>query len=175
MNVERRTDAWGRVIVNPESAFEVVYNGLDLSEMTVDKSPEMETYNKMCKMFDKPELMVEFAEDITTTPEEEHARRSSTWLITEEILQIQVRDFLLSLCKAADERARVNEEMDLFEERDLVPLLQLMMYLVDHFRRNKVVWGVGRGSSVSSFCLYLIGVHKLNSLKYGLDIKDFLK
>jgi len=34
---------------------------------------------------------------------------------------------------------------------------------------------VGRGSSVASYCLYLLGVHKINSLKFDLDIKEFLK
>jgi len=42
-------------------------------------------------------------------------------------------------------------------------------------RQNNIVWGVGRGSSVASYCLYLLGVHKINSLKFDLDIKEFLK
>jgi DNA polymerase III alpha subunit len=42
-------------------------------------------------------------------------------------------------------------------------------------RKNKIVWGVGRGSSVASYVLFLIGIHKVNSLKYNLDIKEFLK
>ena len=63
----------------------------------------------------------------------------------------------------------------MFEERQLLPLLQLMIYLIYHFTQNKVVWGVGRGSSVSSYVLFLIGVHKIDSLAYNLDIRDFLK
>jgi DNA polymerase III alpha subunit len=65
--------------------------------------------------------------------------------------------------------------MDLYDERHLEPVLQLMIFLVDTFRKNKIVWGVGRGSSVASYCLYLIGVHRINSLRYGLDIGEFLK
>ena len=42
-------------------------------------------------------------------------------------------------------------------------------------RKNNIVWGVGRGSSVSSYVLFLMGVHKVDSMKYNLDIKDFLK
>jgi DNA polymerase III alpha subunit len=41
--------------------------------------------------------------------------------------------------------------------------------------QNNVVWGVGRGSSVASYVLYLLGVHKIDSLKYNLDIHEFLK
>ena len=36
-------------------------------------------------------------------------------------------------------------------------------------------WGVGRGSSVSSYCLYLIGIHMVDSIKYNLDIQEFFK
>lgn len=175
MTVERRTDAWGRVILNPKSAFEAIYSGHDLWDMIVEDSQEITQFNEMCRKFDHLDLIIETPEEPELSPEEEHAKRASTWLINDDILQIPVREFLLGLCKTEEERQRVLEEMVLYEERNLVPLLQLMMYLVDHFRRNKIVWGVGRGSSVSSYCLYLIGVHKVNSLKYGLEIAEFLK
>jgi DNA polymerase III alpha subunit len=54
-------------------------------------------------------------------------------------------------------------------------LLFYLKYLVDAMRENKIVWGVGRGSSVASYVLYLIGVHRIDSIKYDLDIKEFLK
>jgi len=34
---------------------------------------------------------------------------------------------------------------------------------------------VGRGSSVSSYILYLIGIHRVDSLRYGFSISDYLK
>jgi DNA polymerase III alpha subunit len=37
------------------------------------------------------------------------------------------------------------------------------------------VWGVGRGSSVASYVLFLIGVHRIDSMKYNLDYKEFLR
>jgi DNA polymerase III alpha subunit len=36
------------------------------------------------------------------------------------------------------------------------------------------VWGIGRGSSVSSYVLYVLGVHDVDSYAYDLDIGDFL-
>ena len=57
----------------------------------------------------------------------------------------------------------------------LLPVLQFLIYFVDTLRANNVVWGVGRGSSVSSFCLFLIGVHKINPLLYNLDYREFLR
>ena len=70
---------------------------------------------------------------------------------------------------------RVREEYAEFEKRGLVDLLKYMIYLVDYMRENNIVWGVGRGSSVSSYVLFLIGVHKIDSLKYNLDWREFLR
>ena len=84
-------------------------------------------------------------------------------------------EHLLSLCKTEIETNRVLEELELFVQYDMVELLCYLKYLVDTMRENNIVWGVGRGSSVASYCLYLLGVHKIDSLKYELDIREFLK
>ena len=57
---------------------------------------------------------------------------------------------------------RVWEELDAFKERDMHNLLRYMIYLVDFMRENNIVWGVGRGPSVASYVLYLIGVHRID-------------
>lgn len=75
----------------------------------------------------------------------------------------------------SDQLHRIAEELREFDARNLFPVLQLMIYIVDTMRENNLVWGAGRGSSVSSYVLYLLGVHKVDSLKYKLDIKEFLK
>jgi hypothetical protein len=69
----------------------------------------------------------------------------------------------------------VGEELLLYQERDLFPLLCYIKYMVDTFRANNIVWGLGRGSSVASYVLYLIGVHKIDSIYYDLPITEFLK
>jgi DNA polymerase III alpha subunit len=57
----------------------------------------------------------------------------------------------------------------------MIPVLKTMKYVVDTLRANGVVWGVGRGSSVASYCLFLLGVHKIDSIKYKLSIGEFFK
>ena len=65
--------------------------------------------------------------------------------------------------------------MELTESnRNLFPVLKVLIYIIDTMRKNNLVWGIGRGSSVASYVLYLIGVHKVDS-KYNLDIKEFPK
>ena len=66
-------------------------------------------------------------------------------------------------------------ELAEFKARNLFSILQLLIYIIDTMRKNNLVWGVGRGSSVASYILYLLGVHKVDSVKYNLDIKEFLK
>jgi len=174
-DIIKRVDEWGRVIISPESLPELLLRGVDVSSITVEDNDVSRNYNKTCIKFDKTDFLFNIVKSLENTPEEENHIRTKTWLISEEMKTIAVRDFLLSMCNNIEEVDRVNHEMDLYEERDLIPLLQLMIYLVDYFRANKIVWGVGRGSSVSSFCLYLIGINRINPIKYGLDIKDFLK
>lgn len=70
---------------------------------------------------------------------------------------------------------RVEQELAEFRARNLFPVLQLLIYIVDTLRKNNLVWGVGRGSCVASYCLFLIGIHKVNSLEYNLDLREFLK
>lgn len=73
------------------------------------------------------------------------------------------------------EYARKQEELKAFQDRGLIQLLRYMKYLVDFMRKNNIVWGVGRGSSVSSYLLYLIGVHRINPIQYNLDWREFLR
>jgi DNA polymerase III alpha subunit len=93
----------------------------------------------------------------------------------ESYYKINVLQWLLDKCQTDEEKMRVQLEYDLFEKKDFVRVLQFLMYFVDTLRANNIVWGVGRGSSVASFCLFLIGVHKINPLLYNLDITEFLR
>lgn len=173
---EKTVDAWGRVIFSPEAMERLLLEGEDISNLLFEDSPKVQKYNSWCATFDKTEHVVQVPEAMTNTPEEEHARRASTWLVQDQMDAIPpVRDYVLSLCSTDAQRARVNEEMDLFEARGMEIILKLMIVTIEHFRRNKVVWGVGRGSSVASYVLYLIGVHKIDSMKYNLSVSEFLK
>ena len=89
--------------------------------------------------------------------------------------QLDVAKYLLDLCNTDAQLQRVGEELLLYQERDMFNLLKFLVYCVDTMREHSIVWGVGRGSSVASYVLYLIGVHKIDSLYYDLDIAEFLR
>jgi DNA polymerase III alpha subunit len=63
----------------------------------------------------------------------------------------------------------------MYQECDLFDLLRYLKYLVDVMTDNQVIWGVGRGSSVASYVLYKLGVHRIDSLHYDLDPAEFLR
>ena len=93
----------------------------------------------------------------------------------EKYYQIDVLEWLLDRCQNDVEKTRVQMEYKLFEQKQFIKVLQFLIYFVDTLRANNIVWGVGRGSSVASFCLFLIGIHKINPLLYNLDITEFLR
>lgn len=100
---------------------------------------------------------------------------SSEWLIPNKYKTLDLTKYLLDKCTSDDQISRVNEELDAYKNHNLLDLLRSMVYIVDVMKENNIVWGVGRGSSVSSFVLFLIGIHKVDSLKYNLDWKEFLR
>jgi len=84
-------------------------------------------------------------------------------------------EMLYGMCTTDQQTARVTEELELFIQHNMFDVLHYCKYLVDTMREHDIVWGVGRGSSVASYVLYLIGIHKIDSLRYELDIQKFLK
>jgi DNA polymerase III alpha subunit len=99
----------------------------------------------------------------------------NNWHFPDEYKNFDIAKFVLDQCHDESELQRAGQELLLFQEREMFVLLRYLKYLVDTMRKNNIVWGVGRGSSVSSFVLFLIGVHKINPLFYDLDISEFLK
>lgn len=120
-----------------------------------------------------PLLVTPESEDISQ--EEYDSIHSKIWFMPEDYKKMDIAEWILHQCTNQHELQRVAEELFLFQERDLFDLLRYMKYLVDTMRAHNIVWGVGRGSSTASYVLYKIGVHRIDSIYYGLDIKEFLK
>jgi DNA polymerase III alpha subunit len=120
-----------------------------------------------------PELLEYQTSDQTI--EEFDNIRSNEWFMPGEYKNFDIAKWILEQCKTDEELQRAGEELIMFQERDMFILLQYLKYLVDTMRKHNIVWGVGRGSSIASFVLYLIGIHRINSLYYQISINEFLK
>jgi DNA polymerase III alpha subunit len=101
--------------------------------------------------------------------------RIDEWLIPQSYRELDIAGHLLTLSRDENDLARVQWELKEFEKRKLLPVLQTIKYLVDVMRTHKIVWGVGRGSSVSSLVLFLLGVHRIDPIKWNLDAGEFFK
>jgi DNA polymerase III alpha subunit len=97
------------------------------------------------------------------------------WFMPDEYKNMDIYRVVEERCNTNEEVTRIDEEFIAYEEKGLLDLLRYMVYLVDFMRENNIVWGVGRGSSVASYILYLIGVHRINSIQFGLDWREFLR
>lgn len=99
------------------------------------------------------------------------------WNMPDEFKNLNIADYIKVKHPGLtqDQLKRVMEELQEFERRDLVDLLRFLCYFVTLLRSNNVIYGVGRGSSIASYVLYLLGVHRIDSYEFNLDIKEFLK
>lgn len=165
---------YGQVFTTEEELYTMLYKNpnLDLTKFLVDdpfqfnKSiAELHYDHRLLGIFDHPKLTIE----------EFDKNNQQVWYMPDEYKNLDIANWLLDQCTTSIELERVGVELLLYQQRDLFNLLRFLKYLVDTLRANNVVWGLGRGSSVSSYVLYLIGVHKINSIQFNLDIEEFLK
>ena len=70
---------------------------------------------------------------------------------------------------------RILEELDYFDRSNTVCLMLKINELIERFREDNVLWGVGRGSSCASLVLYCLYVHDVDSLEYDIPFKEFSK
>jgi len=103
------------------------------------------------------------------------AKNQINWHMPVEYKDMDIAKWILEQCETEPELQRVGEELLIFQKRDLFDLLRYLKYLVDTMKANGVIWGVGRGSSVASYVLYLIGIHRVDSMYYDLSIGEFLR
>jgi DNA polymerase III alpha subunit len=167
-----RTDIYGQIILSENDLCDLymrdptrtIKKAFTESKISLDDILSIES---------KPDL-IEYI-DPKLSLEEFDNNNQLNWYMPNEYKELDIAKFILDQCTNEAELQRAGEELILFQERNMFVLLQYLKYLVDTMRKNNIVWGVGRGSSVASFVLFLLGVHRINSLYYQLDIDEFIK
>lgn len=155
-----------------------IYQQQDL--ITYLKQNPDQVFNNILVDFDyQDELNLGFdlikARDIDQTIEDFDHQQQQHWLMPENYKSLDIAQYILDLCSCDPERQRAGQELLMYFDRGLFPLLCYLKYLVDVLRSNNIIYGVGRGSCVASFVLYLLGIHRVNSLEFDLDITEFLR
>ncbi len=167
-------DQYGQAHTTTNELCDLLYKNptLDISLFQVEDSLE---YNRsVAELYAELDLLDSY-HTINQTIEEFDQTLQKNWRMPKEYKDLDIAAYVLGLCKEEHELQRVGEELILYQERNLFDLLRYLKYLVDTLRQNNIVWGVGRGSSVASYVLFLIGIHKIDSVYYNLDIDEFLK
>jgi len=172
-----KLNQYNEVIVDEQDILKGLYSGQisSFSRLNIKDPNLIQQFNSNVEInADSIDRMIEYVEP-TCSVEEFDLRNQQQWFIPKEYKDLRIEEFLLDQCTTEEQTERVLQELELFFQHDMIDVLVCVKYLVDYMRKHNIVWGLGRGSSVASYCLYLIGIHKVDSIKYQLDIKEFLK
>lgn len=170
-----KTDELGIPRFSNRDLIDMIYSGhIDKCHVVLcEPSNDIDRFNELMSEQNLPTLSKYIPLDVDQKTFDGACQ--SEWFMPEEYKTFPIYDYCLNRCTTVEEQKRVMEEFEAFEKHEMLDLLKYMKYLVDFMQEHRIVWGVGRGSSVASFVLYLIGVHRINSIQYGLDWREFLR
>jgi DNA polymerase III alpha subunit len=169
-----RLDKYSNPVFNEQDLFDSLYKGYQFlvsDTLIVENRSENITHLEA-------QLGFKFLEPYETHYEinDYDLACQSNWNMPDEYKTLDIEAWIWEQTPPWDpQHTRVSEELAAFKERNMIDLLRWLKYFVDTCRANNIVWGVGRGSSVASYILYLIGVHKIDSIQYNLDWQEFLR
>jgi DNA polymerase III alpha subunit len=167
-----RLDKYSNPIFNEQDLFDALYKGQTLSsEIFVEPNDEIKSLEATAELkFWKP------LDDYDISLEEYDSSLQTDWNMPDEYKTLDIEQWIWQQCPPWDpQHTRVSEELEAYKARNMLDLLRWLKYFVDTCSKEEIVWGVGRGSSVASYVLYLIGVHAIDSIKYNLDWQEFLR
>lgn len=168
---DMKTDQVGIPIMDEKDIMELMYRSTSPANVFVDDHSLFENINRSVKNLGFPLTGINLKMYQSRTPDD----MTNHWCMPQDYASIDIESWFADRITTEEQALRVAEELSLYRDGGLYPLLRFLIYLVDLMREHRIVWGVGRGSSVSSYCLYLIGIHKIDSMKHKLEIKEFLK
>ena len=171
-----KTNQHGEQIYSEDDLCSLIMQGVEpaqLNGIIVDPRLSLETAADMLEH--APDL-VKYDSMVEKMPTEDFDHRNQNdWFMPEEYKQLDIAEYVLGLCTSDAELQRCGAELLLYQERNLFNLLRFLKYLVDVMTEHRLIWGVGRGSSVASYVLYKLRVHKIDSMFYELDPHEFLR
>ena len=171
-----RSNQYGEIILAETDLCDLIMQGRDLTQMkcVIDHSVDIESAIQLLE--DPGQLVLwTFPDDINISVPDWDNVQQHNWHMPAEYHDMDIAEYVVAMCDTTEKLQRVGHELLLYQERGLFDLLRYLKYLVDVMQDNHVIWGVGRGSSVASYVLYLLGVHRIDSMYYDLDVGEFLR
>jgi DNA polymerase III alpha subunit len=159
----------GNTVVKPDTLYSIDLRGVAFDRIFVKKTTaDIDLFNKVS---DKE---IRTVKEVGCASEQFNTKWNipKIYLQMDVIREIMMRWELRELYPTQEKKQRILDEYVLFEEHDKMDLLKTLIYVVDMMTNHDQVWS-GRGSSVASYILYIIGVHDVNSVDYELDIEEF--
>ena len=167
-----KNDQYGQMIFDEQDLVNLIMQGSRrLDGYCVDRSVDLARAADILELI--PAVVAHQHQDITVEQFDRGCQKN--WHMPQSYRDLDIAELVLSLCDTDSESQRCGQELLMYQERDLFDLLRYLKYLVDVMNDNQVIWGVGRGSSVASYVLYKLGVHRIDSLHYDLDPGEFLR
>lgn len=167
----------GVVEIDPSELGDLFLKGIDLSKIAVT------SINRDVTQFNSLSMV-----KVSTKDEVDPDKINFDWIIPDEYKKLEVqdvKDFIWAKAHVKFQRLseaeqqlriqRINIELDEYFRRDLFDVLKVLMFVVDEFKKNNIVWGVGRGSSCASYVLFLLEVHSVDPVKYTIPLIEFFK
>ena len=156
-------DRYNQYVYSENDILDIVMQGIDISDTKILSTHDVKIDN------------IEQYKDPGVSIKEFDTANQRDWYMPDEYKNLDIAQHILGLCNTQEELQRCGKELLMYQDRNLFDLLRYLTYLVDTMKENNIIWGVGRGSSVSSYALYLLGVHKIDSMYYDLNVEEFLR
>lgn len=168
-----RLDKYSNPIFNEQDLFDALYKGQTLSPaMFVEQTTEVKKLEEQTGST----FQIPWPSDLDVSIEGIDHAHQHNWLMPDSYKNMDIEEWIWSQTPPWDpQNTRVSDELKAFKERNMLDLLRWLKYFVDTCTKENIVWGIGRGSSVASYVLFLIGVHAVDSIKYNLDWQEFLR
>lgn len=172
-----KQNKFGELVFSENDVCDLLMQGHDidsLKNVVVDQTVNLE---QLVMHIERPDSLLTwtFPYNKEISVQGFHDAQQLMWHMPKEYKQLDIAAYILSLCTTEAELQRCGEELLLYQEKNLFNLLKYLRYLVDVMTENKIIWGVGRGSSVASYVLYKLKVHCIDSMFYNLDVHEFLR
>jgi DNA polymerase III alpha subunit len=168
---------YGEPVYSESDLVDIVMSGLQLHELAglkVDSTVNIEQCLQVLENVNNINTWQQ-EQDCAMTMAQFDQQNQSQWYMPKEYKKLDIAEHVLNLCTTPEQLQRAGHELLLYQEKNLFDLLRYLKYLVDVMKENRIIWGVGRGSSVSSYVLYLLEVHRIDSMFYDLDPTEFLR